>query len=51
VQPPVAVVAATWDQVRDQLGDRFPKITTLMDDAKTEVLAFCAFPRAHWTKV
>ena len=22
-----------------------------MDDAKTEVLAFTAFPRAHWTKI
>jgi putative transposase len=50
-QPDPATVASTWDQVRDQLGDRFPKITVLMDDAKAEVLAFSAFPRAHWTKV
>lgn len=50
-QPDPDTVAATWDQVRDQLGDRFPKIATLMDDAKTEVLAFSAFPRAHWTKI
>ena len=50
-QPDPATVAATWDQVRDQLGGRFPKITTLMDGAKTEVLAFSAFPRPHWTKI
>ncbi len=50
-QPDPDTVAATWDQVRDQLGDRFPKIADLMDAAKTEVLAFSAFPRAHWTKV
>ena len=50
-QPDPATVAATWDQVRDQLGDRFPKIAVLMDDAKAEVLAFSAFPRAHWTKI
>jgi transposase-like protein len=50
-QPDAATVAATWDQVRDQLGDRFPKIAVLMDDAKTEVLAFTSFPRAHWVKV
>ena len=50
-QPDADTVAATWDQVRDQLGDRFPKIAVLMDDAKAEVLAFTAFPRAHWTKV
>ena len=50
-QPDPDTVAATWDQVRDQLADRFPKIAALMDDAKAEVLAFSAFPRAHWTKI
>jgi putative transposase len=50
-QPDPDTVAATWDQVRDQLGDRFPKIATLMDNAKTEVLAFAGFPRPHWTKI
>ncbi len=43
--------AATWDEVRDQLAGRFPKIGPLMDEAKAEVLAFTAFPRAHWTKI
>ena len=50
-QPDADTVAATWDEVRDQLTTRFPKIGPLMDDAKTEVLAFTAFPRAHWAKV
>src|SRR4029079_15405554 len=50
-QPDPATVSTTWDQVRDQLADRFPKIGPLMDDAKAEVLAFSAFPRTHWTKV
>jgi putative transposase len=50
-QPDPDTVASTWDHVRDQLGDRFPKIAVLMDDAKTEVLAFTSFPRAHWTKI
>jgi transposase-like protein len=50
-QPDADTVSSTWDQVRDQLGDRFPKIAVLMDDAKAEVLAFTAFPRAHWVKV
>ena len=49
--PTPTTVAATWDEVRDQLADRFPKIGPLMDDAKTEVLAFTAFPRAHWSKI
>ena len=43
-QPAPETVASTWDQVRDQLGHRFPKIAVLMDDAKAEVLAFSAFP-------
>jgi putative transposase len=50
-QPDADTVAATWDEVRDQLAVRFPKIGPLMDEAKTEVLAFTAFPRAHWAKI
>jgi transposase-like protein len=50
-QPDADTVSSTWDQVRDQLAERFPKIAVLMDDAKAEVLAFTGFPRAHWVKV
>ena len=50
-QPDPATVEATWDSVRDQLAARFPKLGPLMDTAKAEVLAFTAFPRAHWTKI
>ena len=50
-QPNPKAVAATWDEVRDQLAAAFPKIGPLMDDAKAEVLAFSAFPRPHWTKI
>jgi putative transposase len=50
-QPDPKAVAATWDEVRDQLAGRFPKIGTLMDSAKAEVLAFTAFPRPHWPKI
>jgi transposase-like protein len=49
-QPDPDTVAATWDQVRDQLGARFPKIAALMDTGRPEVLAFTAFPKAHWAK-
>ena len=51
VQPNPQAVSATWDSVRDQLAAGFPKIGPLMDDAKAEVLAFTAFPRAHWAKI
>jgi putative transposase len=50
-QPDAKTVAATWNEVRDQLAARFPKIGPLMDEAKTEVLAFTSFPRPHWSKV
>lgn len=50
-QPDPEAMSATWDQVRDQLAARVPKIGPLMDGAKTEVLAFNAFPRAHWRKI
>jgi transposase-like protein len=50
-QPDADAVSATWDQVADQLSSRFPKIGPLMDGAKTEVLAFTSFPRAHWQKI
>ena len=50
-QPDAEAVAATSDQAREQLSSRFPKIGPLMDDAKTEVLAFGAFPRAHRQEV
>ena len=30
---------------------RYPKTAPLMDDAKSEVLAFAAFPREHWRKI
>lgn len=43
-----ADVAAPWDKVAVMVADRFPKAAALMDSAKTDVLAFTAFPRAHW---
>ena len=50
-QPDPDTVSSTWDQVRDQLGQRFPKIAALMDAGKAEVLAFTSFPRSHWVKI
>ncbi|GAF49047.1 hypothetical protein RW1_066_00140 [Rhodococcus wratislaviensis NBRC 100605] len=50
-KPDPATAASTWDEVRDQLAGRFPKIGPLMDQAKAEGLAFSTFPRAHWSKI
>jgi len=46
-----AEVAAQWDRVADTLTDSFPKVAAMMNDAKTDVLAFTAFPQGHWQKI
>jgi putative transposase len=50
-QPDLEAVSKAWDEVRDQLAPSFPKVGPLMDEAKAEVLAFTAFPKAHWRKI
>jgi transposase-like protein len=40
-----------WDEVAATLADRYPKAAALMDSAKTDVLAFSAFPREHWRQI
>ena len=41
----------TWRHVADQLRARLPKLAALMAEAVADVLAFMAFPRAHWPKL
>ena len=50
-QPDPEAVSRAWEEVRDQLAASFPKVRPLMDEAKAEVLAFTAFPKAHWRKI
>lgn len=50
-QPDATAVTEAWDQVADQLAASFAKVGPLMAGAKAEVLAFAAFPRAHWQKI
>lgn len=44
-------VSAQWDRVADTLAGSFPKVAAMMSEAKTDVLAFTAFPPAHWQKI
>ena len=46
-----AAASRTWRQVADQLRARFPRLADLLDNAEADVLAFMAFPRAHWPKL
>ena len=44
-------VSARWDEVADTIADRFPKAAESMRHTKTDLLAFTAFPPAHWRKI
>jgi transposase-like protein len=46
-----AEVKTRWDEVAVMLAQRFPKAAALMDSAKTDVLAFTAFPRERWRQI
>jgi len=46
-----AEVDHRYDEVADQLEDRFPKAAASMRSAKQDVLAFTPFPFDHWRKV
>jgi transposase-like protein len=46
-----AAAGEAWRHVADQLRPRWPKLAAAMDEAEDDVLAFMAFPRAHWPKL
>ena len=46
-QETAEAASAQWRVVADQLRERFPKLSTMMDDAEDDVLAFMYFPKAH----
>jgi transposase-like protein len=46
-----ADVSARWDEVEATLAERFPKAAASMRDARTDILAFTAFPAEHWRKI
>ena len=35
----------------DRLGDQVPKVCELLEAAEDDLLAFMAFPAAHWSKL
>ena len=50
-QPSAEEVHAQHGRVVDQLAERFPEAAQLLADAEPEILAFTAFPLAHWRQV
>lgn len=50
-QPDADSTHAQFDQVLHHLEDRFPEAAELLADAREELLAFSAFPKAVWRQV
>jgi putative transposase len=50
-QPDAASVREQLDEVVAKLEPRFPSVAQMLSDAREDLLAFSAFPVAHWKKV
>ncbi len=50
-QPDAASAREQWRRVSDGFRSRFSRLSELMDGAEEDVLAYTAFPPAHWQKV
>ena len=40
-----------FEKVVEQLAERFPQASSMLDEAGADVLAFTGFPGAHWKQV
>jgi putative transposase len=50
-QPDAASARAQLDEVADKLTPRFPAAAELLAEAREDLLAYTAFPFAHWRKI
>ena len=50
-QPDAVHVRSQLDEVVRMLDGQFPDVATLLRNAADDVLAFTAFPQAHWRKI
>ncbi|HET8586565.1 MAG TPA: IS256 family transposase [Candidatus Limnocylindria bacterium] len=50
-EPTPDLAQQRWRQVADGFRDRWPRLATLLDDAEADVLAYRAFPSAHWRQI
>ena len=50
-QPEPEMARQQWHHVAEGFRPRYPKLTALLDDAETEVLAYLAFPPEHWRQI
>jgi transposase-like protein len=50
-QPDAAHVRSQLEEVTHMLASQFPEVASMLTDAAEDLLAFCAFPQAHWRKL
>ncbi len=50
-QPDATSAREQWRRVADNFRERFPRLAELMDDVEADVLAYLAFPQAHWRQI
>jgi putative transposase len=50
-QPDVAGTKEQWERVTESFRGRFDRVAELMDESREDVLAYLAFPSAHWRQV
>ena len=50
-QPDADAVHDQYCRVVDQLRDKFDKAATCLEEAADDLLAFAAFPKAHWKQI
>ncbi len=50
-EPEPQAARQRWRQVADGFRKRYPRLATLLDEAEAEVLAYLAFPAAHWRQI
>jgi len=50
-QPTADAVREQWRRVADGFRERWPRLAALLDEAEADVLAYLAFPAAHWRQL
>jgi putative transposase len=50
-QPDATHVRSQLAEVTQMLAGKFPEVSTMLQDASEDLLAFSAFPEAHWRKI
>jgi transposase-like protein len=50
-QPTAEAAVAQWRQVAEGFRSQFPRVAALMLDVEDDVLAYRAFPSAHWRQI